>query len=217
MMYVLIGQPKRLGGFLLACATLILATPAQAASVSGEAFGASVSAASATLAKTPDVAVDATKGVTTGELASVSVANILSTGTLETSASGVVAENSATTETRATVQSVNILGGAVKADLVVAMASSASNGKTAESNAAGSTFVNLVVNGKAITGPVAANTRISIPGVATVILNEQSTSGDGTDTSGITVNMIHVQLLSLLGLTVGDVVVASASSSVGFP
>ncbi len=202
---------------VLALGTFLLAAPAKASTVSGEAFGASVNVVGATLAKMPDVTVDASKGVSTAETPSVSVLNVLSTGTLESSAAGVGAENAATAETRATVQSINILAGLVTADLVVAMASSASNGRSAASNSDGSTFVNLVVNGKAITGSVAPNTKISIPGVANVILNEQSPSGNGTSTSGITVNAIHVQVLSLLGIVTGNILVASASSQASFP
>ena len=212
-------QPSRPAAtaFLLALAVLLLAAPAMASSATGEAFGVSVKVIGVSLARTPDATVDATRGVSTGQAPSVSVLNVLSTGTLEVSAAGVGAENAATAETRATVQSVNILGGVVKADLVVAMASSASNGRVAASYSDGSTFVNLVVNGRSIIGPVAPNTKISIPGVANVILNEQSPSGNGTSTSGITVNAIHVQVLSLLGVTTGDVFVASASSSAIFP
>ncbi len=200
-------------GLLLA---LTLTTPAQAVDVSGEAYGASVSTATASLAKTPYAALDPAQGVTTAELANVSVPGVLTSGTLETSTSGVVAENAATAQSRATVQSVDILGGVIKADLVVGIASSASNGVTAESNGDGSTFVNLSVNGTTITNTVAPNTRINIPG-GVVTLNEQSPSGDGVNTSGLQVKMIHVQLKdALTGLTTGDIVVAGASSTASF-
>ncbi|HMG17372.1 MAG TPA: choice-of-anchor P family protein, partial [Gemmatimonadales bacterium] len=67
------------------------------------------------------------------------------------------------------------------------------------------------------------NTRMTLPGVGYVLLNEQRPSGDGVTTSGMTVNMIHVVLqepvLGLLGQitgyrTVGNIVVGSATSSV---
>ncbi len=64
---------------------------------------------------------------------------------------------------------------------------------------------------------------MDLPGVGYVVLNEQSVTGDGVSTSGITVNMIHVVLqqpiLGILGQvigyqTVGNIIVGSASSSV---
>ena len=69
----------------------------------------------------------------------------------------------------------------------------------------------------------APNTRIDLPGVGYVVLNEQTVSGDGVTTSGITVNMIHVVLQTVLpggplgggGVQhAGDIIVGSAASSV---
>lgn len=211
-------QKLKLGGAgLIALVALTLTTPASASEVSGGAYGASVNALGASLADTPEATLDPARGVTTAELASVSVPGVLTTGTLQTSSSGVVAENASTAESRAVVQSVSILEGVIKADLVVAMASSASNGTTAESYDDGSTFVNLSVNGTPISGPVEPNTRITIPGVGVVTLNEQSSSGDGVIGSGLQVQMIHLRLTDpLTGLDEGDIVVASASSTVSF-
>ena len=108
---------------------------------------------------------------------------------------------------------MNILDGLITADGVVAMASSTID----NSNAEGSSLANLVVNGVQVSDP-APNTRVDLPGVGYVVLNEQiATAG------GITVNMIHVVLqqpvLGLLGVitgysTTGNIVVGSASSSV---
>ena len=113
----------------------------------------------------------------------------------------------------ATLGTVSILDGLITADGVVAMASSTIE----NSNAEGSSLGNLVVNGLQVDDP-APNTRVNLPGVGYVVLNEQiPTSG------GITVNMIHVVLqqavLGLLGQvtgyrTIGDIIVGSATSSV---
>src|SRR2546428_790503 len=80
----------------------------------------------------------------------------------------------------ATVEHVNILDGLVTSNLVVAMCASFGDGTTASSNAEGSTLLNLTVNG-VFMGDVtpAPNTTIAIPGVGSVILNEQTTGGDG--------------------------------------
>lgn len=113
----------------------------------------------------------------------------------------------------ATLGTVNILNGLITADGVVAMASST----VGNSNTEGSSLGNLVVNGVQLDDP-APNTRVDLPGVGYVLLNEQiPTSG------GITVNMIHVVLQQpVLGLfgqvtgvrTIGDIIVGSATSSV---
>lgn len=107
----------------------------------------------------------------------------------------------------ATLGKVTILDGLITADGIVAIASST----IGNSNADGSSLANLVVNGVQLSDP-APNTRVDLPGVGYVVLNEQIPTG-----SGITVNMIHVVLqeAGLLGTqTVGNIIVGSATSSV---
>ncbi len=104
---------------------------------------------------------------------------------------------------------MSILNGLIRAENVTAIASSYQNSAGAASNADGSGFVNLVVNGLAVPANVAPNTRVDLPGVGYVVLNEQTRTGDGVSTSGITVNMIRVSQLGG-----GEIVVGSASSSV---
>ena len=90
---------------------------------------------------------------------------------------------------------------------MVAIASSTPEGSSTE----GSSVANLVVNGTAVIDP-APNTRVDLPGVGYVVLNEQTTTS-----GGVTVNMIHVvlQQLGLTGLrTTGEIIVGSASSQV---
>ena len=109
------------------------------------------------------------------------------------------------------------------AETSVATVTSSRTADGAVSNANGSTFENLVVAGVPVTfgdGAVAPNTNMDLPGVGYVVLNEQIPSGDGVTSSGMTVNMIHVYLQSAGGLlggatTTGEIIVGSASSSVG--
>jgi len=107
----------------------------------------------------------------------------------------------------ATLGTVSILNGLITADGVVAIATSTIGNVNAE----GSSLANLVVNGVQVDDP-APNTRMSLPGVGYVVLNERlPTSG------GMTVNMIHVVLQqTVLGITrtTGNIIVGSASSSV---
>jgi hypothetical protein len=107
----------------------------------------------------------------------------------------------------ATLGSVSVLNGLITADGVVAMASSTGG----DSNAEGSSLANLVVNGVQIADP-APNTRVNLPGVGYVVLNEQLATAEG-----ITVNMMHVVLQQqVLGVsrTTGNIIVGSASSGV---
>jgi uncharacterized repeat protein (TIGR01451 family) len=72
-------------------------------------------------------------------------------------------------------------------------------------------FVDLEIEGNAINlGPVPPNTVISIPGLATIILNEQIYDNHG---HGLTVNGVHVFLSSGLSALAGaDVILAHAHS-----
>ena len=125
-------------------------------------------------------------------------------------------------EGSSTLGRVSILSGLITADGVVAIASSAVDEGVSSSNAAGSSLANLVVNGVAMPG-VAPNTRVSLPGVGYVVLNEQIRNA-----GGITVNMIRVVqqtvipgTCTFLGCTpdvtntTGEIVVGSASSQAG--
>jgi hypothetical protein len=117
----------------------------------------------------------------------------------------------------ATLGAVSLLDGLITTDGVVAIATSTLGNGAVASDAEGSSLANLVVNGTAVSDP-APNTRIDLPDVGYVLLNEQRVT-----TSGITVNMIHVVLqqpiIGALGQvvgyqTVGNIIVGSATSSV---
>jgi len=118
-------------------------------------------------------------------------------------------------ESNSTLENVSLLNGLITANSVVALASSWLTNLGASSNASGSQLDNLVVNGVSYSSGVAPNTRVSLPGVGYVVLNEQERTGDGFSSSGITVNMIHVVLVNALtGVQTGEIVVGSATSQV---
>ena len=186
--------------------------------VAGQAYGASVAVIGATQGKTPLAVLDPALGLVQSSLASLTVAGVLTTGALDATSSGVVGENAATAQSRSSVAGVSILGGVVRAEHVLALASSASNGIRATSNAAGSSILGLVINGVPM-GDVtpAPNTSVNVLGVGTVILNEQVPTGGGPNTSGLTVNMLHVVLKNpLTGVKTGDIIVGSAQSRASF-
>jgi len=202
---------------LAAIGLLVGATSAHSNSVSGEVFGMPVDAAGVTVGPTAHVVLPPDGGMVSDQLRNISVANAAASTTLGVVTTGSIGPNTASAQSSASVENVNLLNGLVTSRIVVAMSSSTADGSTATSTSEGSTLIGLSVNGSLptdVTPP--PNTRISIPG-ATVILNEQIASGDGVHTSALTVNMIHVVLNDpLTGTITGDIIVASAHSDVNF-
>ena len=189
------------------------ATAQAANSVSGEAFGVLANVGLVAVPKTPDVVLPPGGGMVANEVMGVSVPGTVTSDTLSVTTTGAIGANTASAQSTATAENVNIAGGLVRAQVVVAISSSTANGTTATSNADGSTLVGLVVNGVPQNVSPPPNTRIDIPGVATVFLNEQVFSGDGVHTTALTVNMIRVVLTGALQ---GEIIVASAHSDVNF-
>ena len=212
-------------GFLILGLSFSAALPsadAWAQAPAAQAFGVAVNTPTAS-GTSPVAMLPADGGLASDNAPSVDVAGLAGAQNAFAMASG--AEGSA--ESNSTLESVNLLNGLITADGVVVFATSAVKDGIASSNAEGSQLANLVVNGVTIPSDVAPNTQIALPGVGFVVLNEQTLSGDGVSSSGITVNMIHVVLQSLTGgecgllgclpgvlTTTGEIIVGSASSSV---
>ena len=101
----------------------------------------------------------------------------------------------------------------ITADVIRAQANSDC---TKAPNGDGSLFTNLRIAGQAVPlGPLGVpepNTRIEIPGVATVIVNEQNPTADGR---GIVVNGLHI--IGASPLLRGDLVISHAVSGVVCP
>ncbi len=189
--------------------------------VSGEAYGVSVNVVGANLATvtvppTPDVVLPSGGGMTSNQVASITIPGTLASQTLTVTTTGSIGGTSASAQSSATVEQLDILNHLVMAKAVEAVASSTGDGTTATSSGAGSQLLGLTV-GNIVFGDVIPlpNTVIPLPGVGTVILNEQITGGDGVTTTSLTVNMIHVVLSGSAGS--GDIVVSSAHSDVNFP
>ncbi|HEU5185790.1 MAG TPA: choice-of-anchor P family protein [Gemmatimonadaceae bacterium] len=177
--------------------------------VGGSGYGSSVRLLGTTT-QSPVASLPSGGGYDVGEAQSFGVPDAVSAQWLTAVATGSVSSGeSPASQTVSEAESVSVLNGLVRADAVTAVASSYVTDAGAASNATGSGFVNLVVNGVAYTTDVAPNTRVDIPLVGYVVLNEQIPSGDGASSSGIQVNMIHVRLLNG-----GEIILGSASSSV---
>ncbi len=202
-----------------------------AQSVGGQAFGTYVNTPLASSGQSPLAVLPAVSGTDGAEAdaegSTQNIANALSSDFLNSITSGQIGPAEAGAQSTASAASINILSGLITADELVANVMSSAGQSGAFSNADGSTLTNLVVAGVPVTSGdagVAPNTQLPLPGVGYVVLNEQIPSGDGVTSSGLTVNMIHVveqvPILGLLGQilgyqTVGEIIVGSASSSVG--
>jgi hypothetical protein len=206
----------RLGALALLGAVVV--TPVRAAAQTGSVSARGAAAAVTTTLGTqlfaaatlPDLG-----GMADSELPSIAVPNLLTAGGLTSITTGQADGTVVSATTTAEAADVNLLGGLITARTAVAVATSYVNGGGAASEATGSTLLGLVVNGLSY-GDVspAANTRVDLPGVGYVVLNEQVATGDGVSTSGLTVNLIHVYLIDpALGTATGDVVVGMAQSS----
>ncbi|HXG96153.1 MAG TPA: choice-of-anchor P family protein [Gemmatimonadales bacterium] len=201
----------RLTKTLLALGLINGALHAQTA-VSGQALGVAVRTLATNL-QSGQVTLPAGGGFVSADVDALGAPEI-SVDALTTMTSGMTDVQASTAQSTAHLENVNVLNGLITAETVIAATSSWVSGPAGR-NALGSSFTNLRVNGVPLgSGDYlpAPNTRVDLPGVGYAVLNEQVASG----ASGIAVNMIHVVLRdALTGLTTGEIIVASASSSVG--
>ena len=171
-----------------------------------QAFGVSVSTALVN-EKTPSATAPAEGGMVQTDAADVTITALVSARDAYALASGFSDDGYSDAVSSASLGQVNVLNGLITANAVLAMATTTGEG----SDGYGSGFANLTVNGVSVAAP-AANTRVDLPGVGYVVLNEQIATG-----SGLTVNMIHVflQQTGPLGTKpAGEIIVGSASSGV---
>jgi hypothetical protein len=208
------GVPSR-SASLLGGALLLAAAPAAAQSVGGSGYGALVNA-SGVVQQSSVATLPSGGGYSVGDDIAFGVPNVVQSESLTNVITGGIDTTRASAQASSSVERVVVLNGLIRADIVAAVASSFWNTTGAASDADGSGFTGLVVNGVAFTDDPAPNTRIDLPGVGFAVLNEQATTGDGITSSAITVNMIHVVLQdAITGAQTGEIIVGSASSRVG--
>jgi hypothetical protein len=215
------GVPQWLCG-LVAIGAMSGLTPARARGaaqtpyVSGQGYAAGVNLASGTQ-QFASAALPAEGGMVAADVDAAAVASTLTASTLNSITTGMADSAVGSAQTSAEAADVSILNGLITARQVLGVASSYVNQQAAGSGTDGSALLDLVVNGVPLAGTPPPNTRIDLAGVGYVVLNEQTPTGNGVTTSGISVNMIHVVLRNALtGLTTGEIVVGSATSAVAF-
>ncbi len=187
--------------------------PRTTALLAEDAFSAYAHIGGSLLTSGPDFLVGVC-GSTDGKLrtnsgASVNIPGILSSGTATNTVIGTVSATTASGEATATIQNVKLLGGLITASAIKADAHVSLAGGKVSASAGGSTFGNLVVNGRAFPLNVSPNTKITI-GNLTVWLNREIPSANG-----IVVRMIEITVggTNTFGLSTGtDIQVASAQT-----
>jgi hypothetical protein len=146
-----------------------------------------------------------------GTQAGVNLPPLVSGGAVNTDVSNSAQTSLATADTA----SISLLGGLITAQEIKAVSTTTiqSDG-TFQLSSNGSTFSNLVILGQVYNGSVPANTRIDLPLIGYVVLNEQS-SNIVNSMANLTVNMIHVHvtIANVLGIQVGTEIVVSSATS----
>jgi hypothetical protein len=206
----------------------LTATPATAASsfpavTDGNAYGALVTLKSGSSTKVisgpiapANLDCNTVSNTNSNTVGNIGLGNSVTSGTVDDTVTSMHSREHASIQSVSVVQGVSVLGGAITAQTIHAVATSAANESGASSNADGSSFAGLVVLGVPINVTPGPNTSILLPGIGSVTLNEEfSTTSDPSITS-ITVNMIHVfvTMQNSLGLRVGtEIIVGHAKSS----
>lgn len=145
-----------------------------------------------------------TGGSITRDLASINVLGLVRATALHSATSGSGDSSQSTTH----LASVNILS-LVSATGVATSTTATCNGSTASSSG-DAQFASLTVAGQQIVN-ANPNTVISLPLGIAVIINEQTSSGDGGNTAQTTVNALHVTAPGV------DIVVGSSHSDITCP
>ncbi len=143
----------------------------------------------------------------TATAAGVTLVPLVSGGAVNSS----VSSSSEQAQAQANTTSISLLGGLISAQAITAVSTTTlDNNGNFQSSTAGSNFGNLVVLGRVYNGTVPANTRINLPLLGYVVLNEQIANVTSYS-STMTVNMVHVYVTvgNLLGLQLGTQVIVS--------
>jgi hypothetical protein len=151
----------------------------------------------------------------TNSIAAFNVAGLLTMGDGVTTAFGGPEGGANVSRMTATVSGVSLLGGVIQVGALQAVAQSSMQNGVATPSTDGSGFAGLIVAGLTIPVTLPANTKINLPLLGNVIINEQTVKQDGS----VSVNGLHITVtssLNLLGLPVGaELIVAHAASSIG--
>ncbi len=127
----------------------------------------------------------------------------------------VVAQgNSSSAEASVASANLTVAGNTVQADLLRSQAQATCDGTGQASVSGSSEVAGLVINGQAITVSGQPNQRVDVPGLLSVVINEQSRSADG-NRGDITVNALHVTAFDpVTREPLADVVISSSHADI---
>jgi hypothetical protein len=148
-----------------------------------------------------------------GNSAGVNMPPLVSGGATNTNASSSLDTAQAVADTA----TISLLAGLISAQEIKAVTTTTIDSSgVLHVSSAGTTVNNLVVAGHVYNGSIPANTRVTLPLLGYVVLNEQ-TSSVGTSSASLAINMVHVHVtgFNLLGIQVGtEIIVSSATSGI---
>lgn len=113
------------------------------------------------------------------------------------------------------LEGLKALNGLISASSIIAVSRTVAKGNSVTSDDQGTGFVKLKVADQVIPDDVPANTTIPLPGVGSVTLRRTTSSGDGVDSSSLSVDMIAIDVTTAntLGLPVGAKIVIGHADS----
>lgn len=140
---------------------------------------------------------------------------VLSADAVRTSAYGKKTSDSAKTRQTSKIIGLNALDGLITADAIKAVAETNAGRRKIRSSARGSHFVNLRVAGQRIPLDIASGSRRNLPGIGHVVIKRVTRGGNGTNSGGITVEMLRivVERSNSFDLPVGATIVIAHAKS----
>jgi hypothetical protein len=160
------------------------------------------------------LACDGTSGKTkTNSVEGQDVSGIMTTSDGATTAFGGKEGGAEVARTTSTISNVNLLGGVITANAIQAVAQSSIKDGVVTGSADGSGFSGLSVAGVAVPADTPPNTKLDLPGIGNVVVNEQIVKKDGS----VKVNGLHLTVTNsnVMGLPVGtELTIAHAGASV---
>jgi len=158
--------------------------------------------------------------VRTNNVNSLDVGQTLSSGTGTTTAYGKQLATGGVAKTTATVEDLSLLNGLITADAVKAVAQDRFTDGQRTSSTEGSGFVNLKVGDVLVPLDAAPNTRLNLPGIGYVIVNEQQVPSSLTSsTARVKVNGLRIVIRkdNTLGLPVGTQIIVAHAEATAVP
>lgn len=144
--------------------------------------------------------------------AKVNVPLVLQVGAVQSTANAVSGATTADVTHTNEIAGINVLNGLIKASALKVTARSQKTGPGQRINTSSADIANLVIGGKKIAISAQPNTTIKVPGVVSVVINEQTTSSIGAQVVGL-----HVTLLSpRSGLKAGAEVYVGVAGSLTY-